>query len=108
MTVVKVAWLSSSKKHSFNRGEFVKTKKTSTKSEPIKRCGVFDREKAKADGKKALDVLWAIAAVARADLSVTQYEAASYEASLQAVEQELHSLTLPPGTKAMLPDEMFG
>ncbi len=86
----------------------MKIKKTSAKSQQIRRCGVFDREKAKADGKKALDVLWAIAAVAKADLSVTHYEVASYEASLQVVEQELQSLTLPSGAKAMLPDEIFG
>lgn len=85
----------------------MKAKKTSTKPKPIKRCGVFDRDQAKRDGKNAMDVLWSIVNEAKTDLSVTQYEVASYEASLQVVEQELNSLTLPPGTKAALPDEIF-
>ena len=36
------------------------TKKTRSRK-PVKRCGVFDREQAKKDGKKTMDVLWAIA-----------------------------------------------
>jgi hypothetical protein len=83
-------------------------KKASMKPKAIKRCGVFDREQAKKDGKKAMDVLWAIAKKAKVDLSVTQYEIRSYEASLQVVEQELHLLTLPPGTQASLPGEIGG
>ena len=86
----------------------MKTKKTTkTKSAQIKRCGVFDREKAKKDGKQALDVLWGIATAARADLTVTEYESASFEASLQVVEHELQSLVIPPGQKAQLPDDFF-
>jgi hypothetical protein len=84
----------------------MKAKKTSLKQKTIKRCGVFNREKAKTDGRHALDVLWAIAKLAREDLSVTDYEAASFEASLEMVEKELHLLTLPAGTKAILPDEL--
>ena len=86
----------------------MRTKTKSTKTKPIKRCGVFDRDQAKSEGKHAMDVLWAIANAAKVDLSVTDCEIASYEASLQVVEQELHSLTLIPGPKAALPDEMFG
>lgn len=82
------------------------SKKTKKNENPIKRCGVFDREKAKKDGRQAMDVLWAIAGMAKTDLTVTKYEVASYEASLQAVEQELNFLTLPPGTKALLPDDI--
>ena len=78
-------------------------KKTSMKPKTIKRCGVFDRDQAKKDGKCALDVLWAIAKVARADLSVAEYEVPRFEASLQMVEQELQSLVTPPGPKATLP-----
>jgi hypothetical protein len=40
------------------------------KANPIKRCGVFDREKAKTKAKGAMDVLWKIARAAAADLSV--------------------------------------
>jgi hypothetical protein len=76
------------------------------KPKPIKRCGVFDRDKAKKDGKHAMDVLWNISSVAKTDLTVTEYEIASYEASLQVVERELNSLTLPPGTQATLPEEI--
>lgn len=53
-----------------------------------------------------MDALWLIASAAKTDLSVTEYEAASFEASLQVVEQELNSLMVPPGTKASLPDDI--
>lgn len=59
------------------------------------------------DGKNAMDVLWAIANVARSDLSVMQWEVATYEGSLQRVEEELNSLTLPLGPQAQLPDEIW-
>lgn len=86
----------------------MKTKKTTrTKSAQIKRCGVFDREKAKKDGKQAMDVLWGIATAARADLTVTEYESLAYEASLQVVERELQSLVIFPGGKAILTDDVL-
>ncbi|MGD1095120.1 MAG: hypothetical protein ABSB35_24400 [Bryobacteraceae bacterium] len=85
----------------------MKKKKTSTKPKAIKRCGVFDREQARKDGKNAMDVLWKIANTAKADLSVTEYEIATYEASLQRVEQELNALLLPPGTQPVLPEDLF-
>lgn len=84
----------------------MKKEKPSKQSNPVKRCGVLDRETVKKDGKIAMDALWTIASHARADLSVTEYEVDNYEVSLRVVEQELHSLTLPPGTKASLPDEI--
>jgi hypothetical protein len=86
----------------------MRTKKASPKQKTIKRCGVFDRKKAKKDGKKAMDVLWTIANVAKSDLSVMQWEIPNYEGSLQRVEEELNSLTLPPGPLAVLdlPDEI--
>jgi hypothetical protein len=84
----------------------MKAKKASPKQNTIKRCGVFDREKAKRDGKKAMDVLWKMANVAKSDLSFMQWEISNYERSLQRVEEELKSLTLPPGPQAQLPDEI--
>ena len=85
----------------------MRKKKTGTRTKQIKRCGVFDREKAKKDGKQALDVLWGIATAARADLTVTKYESASFEASLEVVELELQSLVISPGQKAQLPDDFL-
>jgi hypothetical protein len=85
----------------------MKNKKAGTKTKQIKRCGVFDREKAKKDGKEAMDVLWGIATAAGADFTVTEYEAASYQASLEVVEQELQSLVIPPGEQAILPDDIL-
>jgi hypothetical protein len=82
-------------------------KKASKDSQPVKRCGVFDRDQSKKDGKRAMDVLWGIAKAAGSDLTVHEYEVATYEASLRKVEQELNSLTLPLGTKAALPHDMF-
>jgi hypothetical protein len=85
----------------------MKPKKTSTEPKVIKRCGVFDREKAKQECKAAMDVLWRTARTAASDLSVGKYEVPSFEATLQAVENELETLMMPPGTKAALPDDMF-
>jgi hypothetical protein len=76
-------------------------------SRPTKRCGVFDREQAKRDGKAAMDILWKMGSKARLDLSVTDYEVGSYESSLKAVEQELYALTLPPGIAPALPVDFF-
>jgi hypothetical protein len=84
----------------------MKAKKVSPKQKSIKRCALFDREKAKMDGKNAMDVLWAIASEAKSDLSLMQWEVTTYEGSLQRVEEELNSLTLPPGPQAQLPDEI--
>jgi len=83
----------------------MKQKKNGTKK-PVKRCGVFDREKAQRQCKAAMDVLWGTARKAASDLSVTRYEVASLEASLQAVENELNTLMMPPGKQATL-DQIF-
>jgi hypothetical protein len=72
--------------------------------EKIRRCGVFDRDQSKKEAKQAMDILWEIAKSAKGDLSVTAFECASYSALLDRLEQELHSLMLPPGSKAILPD----
>jgi hypothetical protein len=85
----------------------VKTKKTGTRPKGVKRCGVFDRAKAKRDCKAAMDTLWRTARTAASDLSVTKYEVSGFEATLQAVENELNTLMTPLGAKAALPDEMF-
>jgi hypothetical protein len=84
----------------------MKAKKASPKQKAIKRCGVFNRDQARKDGRAAMDVLWAIANEAKSDLSVKQWEVPTYEGSLQRVEEELNSLTLPPGPQAQLPDEI--
>lgn len=84
----------------------MKGRKVNETPKPIKRCAVFDRDQAKKDGKNAMDCLWKIAREARSDLSVTKFEAHGFEASLQMVEEELNSLTLPPGTQAQLSDEI--
>lgn len=81
-------------------------KKTKKSAKSIKRCGVFDRDQAKKDGKAAMDVLWTIANVAKSDLSVRPLEIVTYEGSLQRMEVELNSLTLPPGPQAQLPHEI--
>ena len=69
-----------------------------------RRVGVFDRDQSKREAKVAMDVLWALAKAAKADLDITKFEAASYVASLEIVELELQSLLAPLGMKAVLPD----
>jgi hypothetical protein len=54
--------------------------------------------------KASLDVLWKIAQAAKGDFSMTVFESASYSARFERLEQELYSLMLPPGSKAVLQD----